>query len=106
MASNIGSILCLMSSPASGFGDKTSSYPQILCFLCVVYQAAIISQRELRLLGGRWLRRKQQKRQERTRGRKARNTFGRARRSDEIRADLFVILSGFYFIPALQIARE
>jgi hypothetical protein len=51
MASNIGCILCLMGSPASGFGDKTSGYPQILCFLCVVYQAAIMSQRELRLLG-------------------------------------------------------
>jgi hypothetical protein len=75
--------------------------------LCVVYQAAIISQRELRLLGDGWLRRKQtKKRQERQRGRNPRNIFGRARRSDEIRADLFAILSGFYFIPALQIARE
>jgi hypothetical protein len=65
-----------------------------------------MSQRELRLLGDGWLRRKQLKRQERKRGRKPRNIFGRARRSDEIRADLFAILSGFYFIPALQIARE
>jgi hypothetical protein len=60
-----------------------------------------MSQRELRLLGDGWLRRKQLKRQERTHERKARNIFGRARRSDEIRADLFAILSGFYFIPAL-----
>jgi hypothetical protein len=65
-----------------------------------------MSQRELRLLGDGWLRRKQLKRQERKRGRKPQNIFGRARRSDEIRADLFAILSGFYFIPALQIARE
>jgi hypothetical protein len=35
-----------------------------------------------------------------------RNIFGRARRSDEIRADLFAILSGFCFILALQVARE
>ncbi len=63
-------------------------------------------QRELRLLGDGWLRRKQLKRQERTRGRKPRNIFGGARRSDEIRADLFAILSGFCFILALQIARE
>jgi anaerobic glycerol-3-phosphate dehydrogenase len=74
--------------------------------LCGVYQAAIISQRGLRLLGDGWLRRKQPKRQERKHGRKLRNIFGRARRSDEIRADLFVILSGSYFIPALQIAGE
>jgi hypothetical protein len=74
--------------------------------LCVVYQAAIISQRELLLLGDRWLRRKQPKRKERTRERKAPSIFGRARRSDEIRADLFAVLSGFYFIAALQIARE
>lgn len=40
------------------------------------------------------------------RGRKAPNTFARARRSDETRADLFAILSEFYFIIALQIARE
>jgi hypothetical protein len=65
-----------------------------------------MSQRELRLIGDRWLRRKQPKRQERTRGRKAPNIFGRARRSDEIRADLSAVLSGFYFIAALQIARE
>jgi hypothetical protein len=64
-----------------------------------------MSQRELRLLGDGWLRRKQLKRQERKRGRKPRNIFGRARRSDEISADLFAVLSGFYFIPALQIAR-
>jgi hypothetical protein len=74
--------------------------------LCVVYQAAIISQRELLLLGDRWLRRKQPKRQERTRERKPPNIFGRARRSDEIRAGLFAVLSGFYFIAALQMARE
>jgi len=71
-----------------------------LYFLRVVYQAAIMSQRELRLLGDGWLRRKQPKRQERTRERKAPNIFGRARRSDEIRAGLFAVLSGFYFIPA------
>jgi hypothetical protein len=65
-----------------------------------------MSQRELRLLGDGWLRRKQPKRQERKRERKPRNIFGRARRSDEIRADLFAILSGFYFSPPLQIARE
>jgi hypothetical protein len=86
--------------------DIDSSYPQTLCFLCVVYQAAIISQRELLLLGDRWLRRKQPKRQERTRERKPPNIFGRARRSDEIRAGLFAVLSGFYFIAALQMARE
>jgi hypothetical protein len=40
------------------------------------------------------------------RGRKARNIFGRVRRSDEIRADLFAVLSGFYFIPALQTVGE
>jgi hypothetical protein len=40
------------------------------------------------------------------RGRNPRNIFARARRSDEIRADLSAILSGFYFIVALQIARE
>jgi len=57
-------------------------------------------------IGDGWLRRKQPKRQERTRERKAPNIFGRARRSDEIRADLFAVLSGFYFIPALQMARE
>ena len=65
-----------------------------------------MSQRELRLLGDGWLRRKQLKRQERQRGRKPRNTFGRARRSDEIRDNLFAILSEFYFSPALQIARN
>jgi hypothetical protein len=65
-----------------------------------------MSQRELRLLGDGWLRRKQPKRQERKHGRMPRNIFGRARRSDEIRADLFAILSGFCFILALQIARE
>jgi hypothetical protein len=65
-----------------------------------------MSQRELRLVGDGWLRRKQLKRQERKRGRKPRNIFGRARRSDEIRGDLFAILSGFCFIVALQIARE
>jgi hypothetical protein len=65
-----------------------------------------MSQRELRLLGDGWLRRKQLKRQEIKHGRKPRNIFGRARRSDEIRADLFAILSGFCFILALQIARE
>jgi hypothetical protein len=65
-----------------------------------------MSQRELRLLGDGWLRRKQPKRQERKHGRKPRNIFGRARRRDEIRADLFAILSGFCFILALQIARE
>jgi len=65
-----------------------------------------MAQRELRLLGDRWLRRKQPKKQERMRGRKARNTFARARRSDEIKADLSAILSGFYFIVALQTARE
>jgi|GEM_PF-3498730 hypothetical protein len=85
---------------------RASSYPKTLCFLCVVCQAAIIAQRELRLLGDGWLRRKQPKRQERKHGRKPRNICGRARRSDEIRADLFAILSGFYFITALQIARE
>jgi hypothetical protein len=74
--------------------------------LCVVAQAAIISQRELRLVGDEWLRRKQPKRQERTRERKGPNIFGRARRSDEIRADLFAVLSGFYFIPAVQTIRE
>jgi hypothetical protein len=95
-----------MNSPASGFEDKASSYPQTLCFLCVVYQAAIMSQRELYLLGDGWLRRKQPKRQERKRGRTPLNIFGRARRSDEIRVDLFAILSGFCFILALQIARE
>jgi len=86
--------------------DIASNCPQTLCFLCVACQAAIISQRELRLLGDAWLRRKQPKRQEKTRERKPPNIFGRARRSDEIRAGLFAILSGFYFIPALQIARE
>jgi hypothetical protein len=60
----------------------------------------------LHLLGGVWLRRKQPKRQERKRGRKPLNIFGRARRSDEIRADLVTILSELYFIAALQIARE
>ena len=65
-----------------------------------------MSQRELRLLGDGWLRSKQPKRQERKRGRTPLNIFGRARRSDEIRAELFAVLSGFYFIPALQIARE
>jgi len=75
--------------------------------LCVVYQTAIILHRELRLLGGRWLRRKQtKKRQERQRGRNPRNIFGRARRSDEVRADSFAILSEFYFIVALQVAGE
>jgi hypothetical protein len=64
-------------------------------------------QRELRLLGDVWLRRKQtKKRQERQRGRNPRNIFGRARRSDEVRVDLFAILSEFYFSPPLQIARE
>jgi hypothetical protein len=57
-------------------------------------------QKELRLLGDVWLRKKQtKKRQEKQRGRNPRNTFGRARRSDEIRADLFAILSEFYFSP-------
>ena len=65
-----------------------------------------MSQRELRLLGDGWLRRKQPKRQERKSGRNPLNIFGRARRSDEIRADLFAILSGFCFILAPQIARE
>jgi hypothetical protein len=74
--------------------------------LCVVWQAAIISQRELLLPGDIWLRRKQLKRHQRTRERKAPNIFGRARRSDEIRAGLFAVLSGFYFIAALQMARE
>ena len=78
--------------------------PQTLCFLCIVYQAAIISQRELRLLGDGWLRRKQPKRQESQRGRKGRNIFARARRSDEIGAGLSAVLRGFYFSPALQIA--
>jgi hypothetical protein len=67
---------------------------------------AIMSQRELRLLGDSWLRRKQLKRQERMRGRNPRNIFGRARRSDEIKADLSAMLSGFCFIVALQIAGE
>jgi hypothetical protein len=40
------------------------------------------------------------------RGRNPRNIFGRARRSDEIRTDLSAMLSVFYFIVALQIARE
>ncbi|MGB6873274.1 MAG: hypothetical protein WBE46_03905, partial [Dehalococcoidia bacterium] len=78
MASRIVYALCLMGSPASGFGDKASDYPQTLCFLCVIYQAAIMSQRELRLLGDGWLRRKQPKRQERKSGRKPLNIFGRA----------------------------
>jgi len=65
-----------------------------------------MSQRELRLLGDGWLRRKQPKRQEIKHGRNPRNIFGRARRSDEIRADLFAILSRFYFILPLQIAGE
>jgi hypothetical protein len=86
--------------------DIASNHPQTSCFLRVVYQAAIILQRELRLLGEGWLRKKQPKRQERTRERRPPNIFGRARRSDEIRADLFAVLSGFYFIAALQIARE
>ena len=65
-----------------------------------------MSQKDLRLPGDGWLRRKQLRRQERTRERKAPNIFGRARRSDEIRADLSAVLSGLYFIAALQIARE
>jgi len=65
-----------------------------------------MSQRELRLLGDGWLRKKQPKRQERKSGRKPLNIFGRARRSDKIRGDLFAILSGFYFILSLQIAGE
>ena len=64
-----------------------------------------MSQRELRLLGDGWLKRKQPKRKEKTRERRAPNIFGRARRSDEVRADLLAVLSGFYFIAALQIAR-
>jgi hypothetical protein len=86
--------------------DIDSSYPQTLSFLCVVYQAAIISEKELRLPGDKCLRRKQPKSQERTRERKAPNIFGRARRSDEKRASSFSVLSGFYFIAALQMARE
>jgi hypothetical protein len=74
--------------------------------LCVVYRAAIISPKGITFAGDIWLRRKQPKRQERTRERKAPSIFGRARRSDEVRPDLFAVLSGFYFIPALQIARE
>ena len=54
--------------------------------------------------GDIWLRRKQPKRRERTRERKAPSIFGRARRSDEVRPDPFAVLSGFYFIPTLQIA--
>ena len=42
---------------AQGF-DKASSYPQTLCFLCVVYQAVIMSQRELCLPGGQMAQKK------------------------------------------------
>lgn len=75
---------------------RWSLEPHVFCVLS--YQSAIISQRELGLLGDGWHRRKQLKRQERMRGRKVPNIFGRVRRSDEIRDGLFAVLSGFYFI--------
>jgi len=90
----------------SASGQCVTNHMNEYSFLCTVYQAAIISQRELRLLGDGWLRRKQPKRQERTRERRVPNIFGRARRSDEIRAGVFAVLSGFYFIAALRMARE